>query len=109
MRLTALTLLLAALVGCNDPSGPSGPAPGANEIRVGDNFFNPRDRTVTTGTTITFTWNSGSTSHNVTFADGPASPNQGSGNYQRLFNAAGSFAYSCTIHGGSMSGTITVN
>lgn len=109
MRLMIGTLLLAALVGCSDPSGPAGPAPVANEIRVGNNFFNPSNRTVAAGTTITFTWNSGSSGHNVTFSDGPASPLQTTGTYQRLFNAAGSYAYSCTIHGGAMSGTITVN
>jgi plastocyanin len=63
---------------------------------------------VATGTTVTFTWNSGATQHNVTFDDGPASANQASGTYQRTFGTAGSFPYECTIHGSAMSGTITV-
>jgi plastocyanin len=110
MRRIAL-LLFVALASCGDGnlSGPGGPGAGANEVRVGNNFFNPSSRTVSVGTTITWTWNNGAVLHNVTFGDGPASPNQTRGTYQRTFNAAGSFPYSCTIHGGAMSGTITVN
>ena len=100
----ALALLLAS---CAESA--TGPEPGTNEVRVGDNFFNPASRTVTTGTTITFNWNSGSTTHNVTFDDGPASANQSSGTFARTFDTPGSFPYECTIHGSAMSGTITVN
>jgi plastocyanin len=102
----ALALLAATLVSCSDPTGPE---PGPNEVRVGDNFFNPGTRNIATGTTITWTWNSGSTTHNVTFDDGPASADQSSGQYERTFNNAGSFPYHCTIHGAGMSGTIVVN
>lgn len=105
-RSLTLAGLAALLVSCSDPTGPGA---GANEVRVGNNFFNPSTRTITTGTTITWTWNAGSTTHNVTFDDGPASADQSSGQYQRTFDNAGSFPYVCTIHGAAMSGTITVN
>jgi plastocyanin len=104
LALGALALLLAA---CAEAS--TGPDPVANEVRVGDNFFNPGTRNISTGTTITWNWNSGSSTHNVTFDDGPASANQSSGNFERTFNNAGSFPYHCTIHGSGMSGTIVVN
>jgi plastocyanin len=100
---SALTLLLAS---CTEPTGP---APGENEVRVGDNFFNPGTRNITNGTQITWTWNAGSSAHNVTFDDGPASPNQSSGTYQRTFDVGGTFPYHCTIHGSGMSGTIVVD
>lgn len=107
-RMVAL-LCVASMLACSDPSGPGGPSAGANEVRVGNNFFNPSSRTVLAFTTVTFTWNSGSNGHDVTFDDGPASPFQTTGTYQRLFTAAGSYPYMCTVHGASMSGTITVN
>lgn len=98
-------LLVVGLASCSDPAGP---AAGANEVRVGNNFFNPGTRTVTAGTTVTWIWNAGSTTHNVTFSGGPASPNQSSGEYSRLFDVVGSYPYTCTIHGAGMSGTIVV-
>src|SRR5688572_26789798 len=103
VALCAIALLLASCV------EPTGPEPAENEVRVGNNFFNPGSRSVTNGTQITWTWNSGSTTHNVTFDDGPASPNQSSGTYQRTFDVGGSFPYHCTIHGTGMSGTIVVD
>ena len=53
---------------------------------------------VPVGTTVTWTWNSGGIAHNVTFAD-TASANLTGGTFSRTFGTAGTFAYSCTIHG----------
>lgn len=110
MRLARLALLVSvfALASCGDDNG-SGPDPVENEVRVGNNFFLPPTRSVPVGTTVTWTWNDGSVMHNVTFPGGPASPNQSSGTFQRTFTTAGTFAYTCTIHGAPMSGSITVN
>lgn len=86
------------------------PPPGGStsaSIAVGNNFFQPSATTVAVGSTVTWTW-AGGVSHNVTFDDGPASPTQSSGTYQRMFTAAGTYHYHCTIHGMAMSGTITV-
>lgn len=109
MGVTA-ALLVLALTACGDGnlSGPGGPSAGANEVRVGNNFFNPSSRTVSAGATVTWTWNSGASLHNVTFDDGPASGNQSSGTYQRQFTVAGSYPYECTLHGSAMTGTVTV-
>jgi plastocyanin len=106
-----LTVLAVALVAasCESPTAPSCPGPCPNQVRVSNNFFNPSARTVSVGDSVTFFWNSGGTVHNVTFADGPASPDQGSGKFIRQFAGTGVFAYQCTIHGASMSGSVTVN
>lgn len=74
--------------------------------RVLDNSYSPSATTVAPGTTVTWTW-AASAEHAVTFGDGPRSPIQASGTYQRTFPAAGSFPYRCSIHGAAMSGTVT--
>lgn len=91
------------------PSNPMTPPP-TNSVTVLDNEFSPAALTVASGTTVTWTWSSGNYgSHNVTFADGVnSSTTKTSGTHQRAFTVAGSYAYMCSIHGSSMSGTITV-
>ncbi len=111
-RVTALVLALLVAASCGDGST-SGPDnnnqnPGPNEVRVGNNFFNPSPRTVTAGTTVTWTWNAGSVQHNVTFTGGPSSATQSSGTFTRTFTTAGTFNYLCTVHGAAMSGSIVV-
>lgn len=105
----ARTLGLCAILFASACGGdsPTEPVP-ANEVRVQNNSFSPGTRTVTAGTTVTFRWSASANTHNVTFNDGPASPDQSSGTFTRNFAAAGSFPYQCTIHSG-MNGTITVN
>jgi plastocyanin len=97
---------VAATVATASCSSPTEPVPD-DEVRVSNNRFTPSNRTVAAGTTVTFRWASGAVTHNVTFNDGPASANQSSGTFQRLFANAGSFPFQCTIHNG-MTGTITV-
>ena len=125
ISLIAITLLLAACGGGGDgPSSPGGPSgstgnppgggnPGggtastSNAVSVGDNSFAPGATTVPRGTTVTWTW-AGRNPHDVTFDDGTKSATQAAGTYTRTFAAAGSFPYHCSVHGASMSGTITV-
>jgi plastocyanin len=106
VRRLGLIAVIALLTSCAED--PTGPQPADDEVRVGNNFFTPSTRTVPTGTTVTWIWNAGSTSHNVTFTDGPASPNQTSGEYARTFTVAGTYPYECTIHGTGMTGTVVV-
>ena len=76
--------------------------------------FSPATPQINPGETITFVNDSGQ--HNVRFADGaftaPATPLLPAGwpspPPARTFNQAGSFAFSCDLHGPSMSGTVTV-
>jgi adhesin/invasin len=83
------------------------PPPATAAVSVEDNFFDPSSARVAAGGTVTWTWN-GAVSHNVTFASGTNSATQAAGTFMRTFPTAGSYAYSCTIHGAAMSGTVVV-
>jgi plastocyanin len=74
-----------------------------------DNEFSPANIQVAPGTSVTFTWGTNASAHNVTFGDGVASSQlQGTGaSYSRTFNTAGTFSYTCTLHGG-MNGSVLV-
>lgn len=79
-------------------------------ITVGDNFFSPENVTIQAGDTVRWVNAAGGMSHNVTSNNGafPASPTATSFTFEVVFNQAGSFGYTCTIHPGLMSGVITV-
>jgi plastocyanin len=83
------------------------PPPTQANVSVQDNTFVPASSTIAEGGQVTWTW-AGAVDHNVTFATGPNSGDQTSGTFSRTFSTAGSFPYQCTIHGSSMSGTVTV-
>ena len=83
------------------------PAPAAASVSVEDNFFDPSSARIAMGGMVTWTWN-GAVAHNVTFSSGTNSATQASGTFVRDFPSAGSFSYSCTIHGAAMSGTVVV-
>ena len=98
--------------GGGNPTGPGttgggSPPSTSNAITVSDNRFTPGATTVPANSTITWTWN-GRADHNVTFDDGEHSASQSTGTFQRAFATPGTYAYHCTIHGPSMSGTVTV-
>lgn len=95
--------------GNNNPGGQTGGTPTAtNAVTVQNNNFSPADIQVSAGTTVTWTWSSDATTHNVTFTDGAKSGDQGANAaYSRTFNTAGTFNYSCTIHPG-MNGSVLV-
>jgi plastocyanin len=102
--LCAASALLA--LGCgSDSSGPSNPPPDG-DVMVENNFYSPATLSVTTGTTVTWAWNSNGISHSVTFSDDD-SDIKSSGTFQKTFASAGSFPYHCRVHA-SMTGTITV-
>jgi plastocyanin len=63
---------------------------------------------VAKGTTVTWTWASGSSLHSVTFDDGATSATMATGSYTRTFDSTGTFPYHCKVHGASMSGRVTV-
>lgn len=88
------------------PSTPSSPVV-TTSVSVDDNVFNPSNIQVSPGQTVTWTWVT-STVHNVTFSDG-GSGNKGGSNvtFTKTFPTAGTFSYSCTLHGG-MNGSVLV-
>jgi plastocyanin len=82
---------------------------------VSNNAYSPTPKTVTAGTTVTWTWRTctGDTysgqacvTHNVTFDDGVSSPSQDNGSFTRTFAAPGTYNYHCTLH--AMSGQVQV-
>ena len=95
--------------GPGDPGdgGPPSPPSATASVSVEDDQFVRAAVQVLQGGQVQWTWR-GNTQHNVTFTGGPASPNQASGTFQRTFPTAGTFNYMCTIHGQSMSGSVTV-
>jgi len=89
-------------------------APDPNGVVVTNNAFTPATRTVSAGTTVTWTWqNTGSISHNVESVGTPgftSSPIlQGNGQtYSVTFDTPGTYDYECVVHGSAMSGTVVV-
>jgi plastocyanin len=113
MSFQRMILLAAlALAACSDDGDEGGQGPDdetpEGDVLVQNNRFEPAGLQVEPGTTVVWAWASGGVQHNVTFADNVASATQGSGTFERTFETAGDFPYLCTIHGPSMSGTITV-
>ena len=86
---------------------PSIRPPATAGVNVQDNQFVATTVRVQAGGTVRWTWQ-GNNPHNVTFAGGPASSTQTEGSFERAFATAGTFSYLCTVHGQSMSGTVTV-
>jgi plastocyanin len=79
-----------------------------NAVGVSDDVFSPINAQVAVGTTVTWTWASGASTHNVTFSDGTSSGDKSAGaTFSRTFNTAGTFTYSCTLHPG-MGGSVVV-
>jgi plastocyanin len=112
MTRPALIAVAAALaLGCsggdNNPTQPS--TNNGSTVAVVNNQFNPATITVPVGGTVTWQWNSGGVTHNVTFQDGTTSGDMSSGSFPRTFQAAGTFPYLCTIHGSlGMTGVVNV-
>jgi plastocyanin len=78
--------------------------PTAVDVGVTSFAFTPQDTLVQVGGMVTWTWNSGTVQHNVTYTSGPTplpanSPNQsGTTTFSTTFTAAGTYTYHCTIH-----------
>lgn len=115
--LGALTMITACGKESYGPSGSGSGTPGANEVWLQNIAFSPGTRTVTAGTTVTFT-NKDGFAHTVTSSSVPAGAatfNSGmpaNGTFQVTFSVAGTYQVYCMIHGTpttGMRGTIVVN
>jgi plastocyanin len=95
------------------------PIPSSASITVGNNFFtsnrnasnNPAVDTVQTGGTVTWTWTADAVVHNVDSQGSPGftdSPLQTGPSYSFTFSTAGTYQYTCAVHGGLMTGRIVV-
>lgn len=126
LKQACMAVAVAGVFGCggsgssttSPPQGVNTPPPATNGVSVTNNAFSPASKTVTSGSSVVWAWNSCSgdiytgqtcVSHNVVFDDGVSSGIQDQGTYSRTFSAAGTYPYHCAIHGTAMSGSITVN
>ncbi len=113
-RVTVAAIALAAMATACSLGAPSAPAPPAGPAVSGDQTvmltnggaFDPNGLRITSGTTVTWRWDDGSTLHNVTFDDF-GSDTQTQGTYAHTFDEAGTFPYVCTLHP-NMTGTVVV-
>ncbi len=84
-------------------------------VSVSNNLFAPKDTAVQIGGTVTWTWNSGTTLHNVTYLTAPgalptSSPTQDASgpSFSTTFTTLGRYTYHCTQHPTLMTGSVTV-
>jgi plastocyanin len=81
-------------------------------VAVQDDLFSPAAITINVGDTVEWTFTAAANSHSVTsetagvFNSGIRDP--GSAAFSFTFANAGTYDYYCTVHGTSMSGTVTV-
>ena len=129
MKVFFVILAVASLSGCGGGGGGTtaptnnggvNTPPPAGGISVTNDAFSPGTKTVASGTTLRWAWNSctgggdpyggqACVSHSVTFDDGSASsPLQNQGTFDKTFNTPGTYTYHCSVHGTLMTGTITV-
>jgi plastocyanin len=100
--------LAVAAAACSDSTGSGSTGGRSTTITVGNNFFTPSPDTMAAGQ-VTFSWASGSSSHNITWDSGPSAPANAtlpSGTYMVTLQA-GTYQYHCNLHSG-MDGTIVV-
>jgi plastocyanin len=128
VRTIGVVAVAALLVSCGGgggdatatttPGGGGGGGGGGSGSCTGGDFcmnaatFSPTTLSVAHGSTVTWS-NSSAITHNVTF-DNPSNvtggniPDFASGSQTRSFPVAGTYHFICTIHGPTMSATLTV-
>lgn len=108
LRVIILSVLLFGFAaGCDkDDNNSGGGNPGSNEVWIQGNAFVPSNRTVSAGTTVTWT-NKEGTVHTVTGTGFDSGNLANNATFSFTFPVAGTFPYHCTIHP-TMAGTITV-
>lgn len=89
------------------PTGGSSGPTATSSVTVSDNKFEPASIQVAPGTTVTWTWSSSASTHNVTFGDGTSGDKSPPATFQKTFPTAGTFSYQCTLHAG-MNGSVLV-
>ena len=110
----ALAAVLLASPASGGRGKPQGTASKRTSVSVKDDFFSPKTKRVSSGTTVTWRWR-GSDPHNVRFRKVPSgaskrgSHTQESGRFSRTFSTRGRYRYVCTIHEDvGMTGTVRV-
>ena len=101
MRTRALALPLAAATALGLSALPASGA-STSTVKLKDDFFSPKAKTITKNTTVVFTW-AGRAPHNVKVEKGPVkftSPIKTRGTYRKKFTRKGTYTIVCTIHPG---------
>lgn len=106
-----LTIIAACAISAAMLGGQSAASgAGGRTVTLKNIAFSPARLAVSRGSTVSFSWRDGATTHNVT-STGPKRfktiPNRSSGSKSRTFAKAGVYRYACTLHPG-MTGQITV-
>jgi plastocyanin len=97
----------AAAVTLTKTAGGGNPAPATANVSMENTAFLPSAVEVRVGGTVTWT-NNDAVQHNATGGSGLATGNMNQGQSRsHIFNTAGTFNYSCTLHAG-MTGQVTV-
>ena len=107
--LAVLTLFwLAACGGEDDRQRTAAPSTGtaAATVVIDGMAFSPESVEIVAGESVVWTFKD-DTTHDVAFDNGPTSPKQKSGTWQRTFDQPGSYEYVCTLHP-KMRGTVVV-
>jgi plastocyanin len=92
-------VLLAAACGDDYGGGGDGDPSGSDTVRVNNNNFSPVEVTADSTGKVVWIWNSGGTTHNVTFEDAiTGSGEKSSGSFTHTFAAPGTYRYRCTHH-----------
>ena len=117
--IAALSAPLLAACGSTAGSSPTGttviPKSGTIAVQALDNRFEPKEVTITAGSTVTWT-NDGANVHDVVPAEGtdygvkPDGFKPGA-TYSTTFSTPGTYAYYCSLHGTAtkgMTGTVVV-
>lgn len=111
--LSAALVALAslALAACDTDDDRRAAAPANDEadatVTIVTMSFSPAVTTVRIGDAVAWVWDDGRVEHDVVFDDGPASPRQRAGTWQRTFDGPGTYEYVCTLHR-NMTGRIVV-
>src|SRR5213593_498099 len=116
IRLAILGLLGVGLAGaaCSENYGSGGGCTNASapDVNIKNTAFCPAARTITAGTSVTWTNLDGITHTSTSDASSTETWNStniaGSGTFSHTFNTPGTYAYHCNFHS-SMHGTIVVN
>jgi plastocyanin len=99
---TLAVLALFSLAACGGEDGrqrTAAPSTGtaAATVAIDGMAFSPETIELADGESVVWTFND-DTTHDVAFEDGPTSPKQKSGTWQRTFDQPGSYEYVCTLH-----------
>jgi plastocyanin len=112
MNRRPLTLLAVSAVSIAALGGQiAGSAAASRTVTLKNIAFSPKSLSVAKGSTVTFAFRDGGTTHNVTSTGSlrfKTIGNRSSGSPRRTFTRAGTYRYVCTLHPG-MSGRITVH